>query len=326
MAQAASYQVPAHPSGLDMRLQLNQIILALLGNNAGPSEPPETFPGMWWGDTTAMRLRRRNNVNDAWIDIGPLNDPLADIRQLVYDTAAWKVDKRGDYMTGSLFMRASAVHWQDAAATANFGYLGAYGNPGWADSGIGFVDSSFTQWNFQVNNNGSVNIRAGFNVAAGGGTIWGPVNLRQQGAWGEVQFFAADGSRGIIRGRAQWGGLEIVNSAYSAVTISIDDGGNLVWPSTGARLNLDGNLFMSWRGQYLADVLAAHDNWAGAAANSVQRGAQVIHGWDFVEFAGVETGQWSSDLPSPWWMMGLRITTSFDINRIYPRGRWGYNP
>lgn len=80
MTQPSSYQVPAHPSGLDMRTQLNQIVLSVLGDNCGPTEPPETYPGMMWGDTTAVRLKRRTNANDGWIDIGPLDDFLADIR------------------------------------------------------------------------------------------------------------------------------------------------------------------------------------------------------------------------------------------------------
>jgi len=75
-----SYQVPAHPSGLDMRTQLNEIVLSVLGDNCGPTAPLETYPGMMWGDTTAVRLKRRTNANDAWIDLGPLDDFLADVR------------------------------------------------------------------------------------------------------------------------------------------------------------------------------------------------------------------------------------------------------
>ena len=43
MAQVSSYQVPAHPSGLDMRTQLNAIILALIGDNSGPVAPTVTY-------------------------------------------------------------------------------------------------------------------------------------------------------------------------------------------------------------------------------------------------------------------------------------------
>jgi hypothetical protein len=83
MTQPTTYQVPAHPSGLDMRTLVNTIILALVGDNAGPIEPPETYPGMWWGDTTASRLRHRTTANDGWVDVGPLDDPLGDFRGVI---------------------------------------------------------------------------------------------------------------------------------------------------------------------------------------------------------------------------------------------------
>ncbi|OYD64858.1 UNVERIFIED_ORG: hypothetical protein BDU10_7479 [Burkholderia sp. CF145] len=83
MTQVPDYQVPAHPSGLDMRTQLNNITLAMLGDNCGPTAPVQTYPGMWWGDTTARRLKHRTNANDAWIDVGPLDDLLGDFRGVV---------------------------------------------------------------------------------------------------------------------------------------------------------------------------------------------------------------------------------------------------
>lgn len=79
MSQAI-LQIPAAPSGLDMRVQINQIFLAIITSHSGPSAPTSAYPGMWWGDTTAGRLRRRNNANNAWIDIGPLDDVLGDLR------------------------------------------------------------------------------------------------------------------------------------------------------------------------------------------------------------------------------------------------------
>lgn len=82
MSQAI-LQIPAAPSGLDMRTQINQIFLAIITSHSGPSAPNPTYPGMWWGDTSAGRLRRRNNANNAWIDIGPLDDVLGDLRAQV---------------------------------------------------------------------------------------------------------------------------------------------------------------------------------------------------------------------------------------------------
>lgn len=87
MSQPSSYQVPGHPSGLDMRVQVNQIMLAILGDNCGPTAPPETYPGMMWGDTANVRLKRRTNANDGWVDIGPLDDFLSEVRTLAKNAA-----------------------------------------------------------------------------------------------------------------------------------------------------------------------------------------------------------------------------------------------
>jgi hypothetical protein len=83
MTQVPDYQVPAHPSGLDMRTQLNNIVLALLGDNNGPVAPTQTYPGMWWCDTTAKRWKHRTNADDGWVDVGPLDDILGDFRGVV---------------------------------------------------------------------------------------------------------------------------------------------------------------------------------------------------------------------------------------------------
>lgn len=77
-----SYQVGPQPSGLDMRVQVNQIMLAILGDNCGPTAPTETYPGMMWGDTTNVRLKRRTNANDGWVNLGPLDDFLSEVRTL----------------------------------------------------------------------------------------------------------------------------------------------------------------------------------------------------------------------------------------------------
>jgi hypothetical protein len=155
MTQATSYQVPSHPSGLDMRTQLNTIIAALLSDNCGPVEPTVTYPGMYWGDTTAVRLKRRTNANDGWINIGPLDDFLGDLRTSITNAsnaANNRVLKAGDTMTGLLTM--------SNAAPINFGWQG---NAGVAQlrgessiPGCGFVNSAGTAWNVTINDNGVV--------------------------------------------------------------------------------------------------------------------------------------------------------------------------
>ncbi|MGF6660060.1 hypothetical protein QF000_001704 [Paraburkholderia atlantica] len=262
MAQVPNYQVPAHPSGLDMRVQLNAIVLALIGDNAGPSEPQQIFPGMWWGDTTAMRLRRRNNANDTWIDIGPLDDFLSDVRTLVTSTAANKVNKAGDFMTGSLFMRQVPIYWQNAAATANYGYISAFGtNPNAADSGIGVVDTTLTQWNFQVRNDGRSSVRNGLDIMNGGAVIYGRVQFRQPGSHGEFGMYSADGTVMFVRGRSGGGGMEFVNNDYNAIPFIFTNSGVLQF-MLGGFINPDCNMWLPWRNQYLSDALGGIDNKA----------------------------------------------------------------
>ncbi|MBB5496885.1 hypothetical protein [Paraburkholderia sp. MM5384-R2] len=319
MAQVASYQVPAHPSGLDMRVQLNAIILALIGDNAGPTEPAQTFPGMWWGDTSANRLRRRNNVNDAWVDIGPLHDPLADIRQLVYDTAANKVDRRGDFMSGSLFMRGVPLYWQNAAATANFGYINSYGEPGGNPSGIGFVDNLLTNWNFQVNNNGTVSCRSTLTVNSGGATLWGRVNFRQAGAGGEYGMYSADGTVMFMRGTAGGGGMEIINNDYNLILFRFTNGAVLQFPTNGGFINPDCNMWLPWRNQYLSDALAGVDQ----IGNKADRYANCPHNSDVIDIGGVVPGMDGlMQLGSPWVMVGIatsQYNSAIQVRAVYLR-------
>lgn len=59
----------ANQNGASFRSDLVNAIQALGSNNAGPSAPSPTYPNMWWPDTTAMILKRRNNANSAWLNI-----------------------------------------------------------------------------------------------------------------------------------------------------------------------------------------------------------------------------------------------------------------
>lgn len=163
MTQVASYQVPAHPSGLDMRTQLNAIVLAILGDNCGPTAPTVTYPGMMWGDTTALRLKRRDNANANWINIGPLDNFLGDVSTSVTN----KVSKTGDTMTAALTMFSSGVISAPTYYSAN-GYAPHFRSnnqvPGfeWVNSANTVVIASLTDTglytctNMSVGSTGSV--------------------------------------------------------------------------------------------------------------------------------------------------------------------------
>jgi hypothetical protein len=323
MSQVDNFQVPAHPSGLEMRTQLNQIVLALVSANNGPVPPVQTYPLMWWGDTTANRLRIRNMANDAWTDLGPINDFLADIRSLVETTAAQKVNRGGDYMTGPLSMRSANVMFQNPQQNW-FGYLGAYGPAGQGGSGIGIVDSTLTMWNFQVNNDGSVNVRGWGTITGGLRVQGGRLELRQLGGpgHGEIAMYSVDGTVMFMRGRAQGGGMEWINNDYNNIPMALDNAGNLtcaaeVWANGGnGRLAGNGNIWGSVWGGWLSD-------WVNASlGGKASAGAQVQHGSGIgIEIAALNIGGGSDsgDLPAPWVCAGLRRDTN---NWIYVRGLW----
>ena len=77
------------------RSDLNNALAALVSNSSGSTAPTTTFAHQFWLDTstTPNRLRQRNADNDAWIEVGRL-DQVADTFQ-----AAAVVD--GVYTTGN---------------------------------------------------------------------------------------------------------------------------------------------------------------------------------------------------------------------------------
>lgn len=56
-------------AGLSFLADLNAALGASASNSSGTTAPTTTYPNMWWADTTANRLKRRNAGNTAWIDV-----------------------------------------------------------------------------------------------------------------------------------------------------------------------------------------------------------------------------------------------------------------
>lgn len=67
MAQTTSFTI-ANDSGLAVRVRLNEVLAALVSQNAGDTPPPVTVPGLLWFDTsqTPAVLRRRNATDSGW--------------------------------------------------------------------------------------------------------------------------------------------------------------------------------------------------------------------------------------------------------------------
>ncbi|WP_213766747.1 hypothetical protein [Caballeronia sp. dw_19] len=111
-------------------------------------------------------------------------------------------------------------------------------------------------------------------------TITGRLQLINNGAAGELGLRSNDGSFQFMRGRTGGGGMEWINSAYTAVIANTDDAGSFwmanlyarnvvqasgeVWAGNGGgRLAADGNIYGGVWGGYLS-------NWLNGTVNSLQ--------------------------------------------------------
>lgn len=59
----------ANQAGAAFRSDLNSALAAIVTNNSGATAPATTYAHMWWADTAAGILKRRNAANTAWISV-----------------------------------------------------------------------------------------------------------------------------------------------------------------------------------------------------------------------------------------------------------------
>jgi len=62
----------ANASGAAFRADLNDALVALVGQNSGATAPSTTFAYMLWADTTTGLLNIRNAANSGWITLGTI--------------------------------------------------------------------------------------------------------------------------------------------------------------------------------------------------------------------------------------------------------------
>lgn len=94
--------------GASFLVDLLALTSAIVTQNAGDTEPSTTYPHMFWVDTSANKIKQRNEANDAWVEIGDL------------DSVGWgKLARSGGAMAGVLQLDAG----DDivAAATTDLG-------------------------------------------------------------------------------------------------------------------------------------------------------------------------------------------------------------
>lgn len=84
MAQA-DYDIASNPSGLALRLEVNEIFKAIQTINSGATPPSSTEAGMWWGDISdpnTFYLKMRNHTNDGWVNLYAYDVATSTIRAL----------------------------------------------------------------------------------------------------------------------------------------------------------------------------------------------------------------------------------------------------
>ncbi|MFP3529456.1 phage tail protein [Burkholderia sp. SIMBA_042] len=110
------------------------------------------------------------------------------------------------------------------------------------------------------------------------------------------------------------GGMEIINSAYNAVTWSVDDWGTMYM--RGAQiLTTDGNLNLTWRGRYLSAEI--DDIWGNINARA-SAGARVQWDSGVNNFGTVD--RLNGALPAPWVVCGLSGPGNGTANAIVVYG------
>lgn len=94
------------------RSDLNNALQALGSLNSGGSAPPTTYANMMWYDTTANILKVRSEADDAWLNVGYLNQSTNEFS--ILDNT--KVSNTSGGQTGLLGDQSTST-WQTGTGT-----------------------------------------------------------------------------------------------------------------------------------------------------------------------------------------------------------------
>ncbi|MCR5893435.1 MULTISPECIES: phage tail protein [Burkholderia] len=246
-----------------------------------------------------------------------------------YDTGNFdpnsKVNKAGDTMTGDLRVkqpnntdaRGFVVARADGTAqawfhgTMNSSYSGSYS--AWATM------KADGNWQSNVivvyNDDNRVHFNSNIHVTALS-RFYNRPTLNRDGWQADI------GLRNNKPGQDAWtylrardgGGMEIINSAYNAVTWSVDDWGTMYMRGQET-LRTDGNLRLGWRGRWLGEEI--DDIWGNINARA---GAGARVQWDsgVNNFGTVD--RLNGALPAPWVVCGLSGPGNGTANAIVVYG------
>jgi hypothetical protein len=95
------------------RADITSALQALGSNNSGPDAPSTTYANMMWYDTTSNLLKIRAEANDAWINIGYLDQSL-DTFKILDDTV---VTTAAGVDTDGIIGDQTTATWQAGTGT-----------------------------------------------------------------------------------------------------------------------------------------------------------------------------------------------------------------
>src|SRR6056297_1301844 len=115
--------VIANQSAPDFRSDLNDALQALGSLNSGSSAPSTTYANMLWYDTSNNILKMRSEADDAWIDIGTLNQStnefeVANLTELTPTQAEDDTDTTFGLVSGERLGQAVAANASDTPIKA----------------------------------------------------------------------------------------------------------------------------------------------------------------------------------------------------------------
>jgi hypothetical protein len=229
MSQATK-NIP-NQSRTSYRAAVNAALQALATNDSGATAPPETYPFMFWPDTSAGKLKQRDSLNASWVIIGDLDMEALGL-----------LPKAGGALAGILQMFAGA----DIASAATVDLGSATGNDitithssgTTATTGFGGATTiqkgtrircraSISGGSYSLTQNAtSMKLPGGANITLADGDSWDAVKIHNSNAYWRVENFTRADGTPLINTPALRGYLAglVMSTAGSSSTMTIGAG------------------------------------------------------------------------------------------------------
>jgi len=141
--------VIANDTAANVRSDLNDALSAIVSQNSGASAPSTTYANMLWYDTSNNILKMRSEADDAWIDLGTLNQStnefeVANLTELTPTQAEDDTDTTFGLVSGSTLSGVSPVKaWVHFDGTGTVAIKDSHNVSSITDNGTGDYDINF---------------------------------------------------------------------------------------------------------------------------------------------------------------------------------------